>query len=122
MSDISGNPTYDVARKKWGSSWRLPTRAEFQELRDKCRWEWTTQNGKRGYKVTGPNGNSIFLPAAGYRGGSSLSIAGEYGNYWSSAPNESFVSSAYYLRFYGSYRGVSWYDRDGGRSVRPVSE
>ena len=122
MSDISGNTTYDVARKKWGSSWRLPTRAEFQELLDKCKWEWTTQGGKEGYKVIGPNGNSIFLPAAGYCDGSSLYGAGENGYYWSSTPIESYVYDAYGLYFGISYRNVYWSIRDDGRSVRPVSE
>ncbi len=122
MSDISGNSTYDVARAKWGGSWRLPTETEFGELRDKCKWEWTTQNGKKGYKVTGPNGNSIFLPAAGFRYWSSLFDAGEYGYYWSSTPNESNDDGAYDLGI-GSYgRGVDWCGRDDGRSVRPVSE
>ena len=122
MSDISGKPTYDVARKKWGSSWRLPTRAEFQELQDKCRWECTTQNGKMGYKVTGPNGNSIFLPAAGYRFLSSLNSSGEIGNYWSSTPDESNDDNAYELRFSSSSHFVGWSRRGDGLSVRPVSE
>ena len=122
MSDISGKPTYDVARKKWGSSWRLPTRAEFQELQDKCRWECTTQNGKMGYKVTGPNGNSIFLPAAGYRFLSSLNSSGEIGNYWSSTPDESNDDNAYELRFGSSSHFVGWSRRGDGLSVRPVSE
>ena len=122
MSDISGNRTYDVARKKWGSSWRLPTEAEFQELLDKCKWQWTTQNGKRGYKVTGPNGNSIFLPAAGYRIGSSLYNVGDFGYYWSSTPYESSDDFARYLDVYSSNRYVSWSGRSFGQSVRPVSE
>lgn len=122
MSDISGNPTYDVARKKWGSSWRLPTEAEFQELLDECNWQWTAQGGKEGYKVTGPNGNSIFLPAAGYRDGSSLYDAGEYGYYWSSAFLESDDRSAFGLYFNSSCRSVYGGYRDDGRSVRPVLE
>ena len=125
MSDISGNPTYDVARKKWGSSWRLPTRAEFRELRDKCRCEWTTQGDKEGHKVTGPNGNSIFLPAAGYRNGSSRYNAGEDGFYWSSSPRESNDGDAccvFFDYFYSSYLDVHYSGRYIGRSVRPVSE
>ena len=122
MSDTSSNAKYDVARANWGSSWRLPTEKELDELRTKCKWQWTTQNGKAGYKVTGPNGNSIFLPAAGYRYGSSLYDAGENGNYWSSSPNESNVYYAYYLGFGSSYHNVSWSSRYYGQSVRPVSE
>ena len=121
-SDISGNITYDVARKKWGNSWRLPTRSEFEELRKKCKWIWTTQNGVWGYKVTGPNGNSIFLPAAGHSGGSSLYIAGEYGFYWGSTPYASDTDCAYFLYFNDGYRYTDWGRRFRGRSVRPVSE
>ena len=122
MQDISGNSTYDVARAKWGGSWRLPTKEEFSELRQKCKWQWTTQNGKEGYKVTGPNGNSIFLPAAGLRDGSSFDSAGEFGFYWSSTPDESDDDFACSLYFNSSGQGVNWYDRGYGRSVRSVSE
>ena len=51
----------------WGKGWRMPTKDEFQELINKCKWEWTAQDYHHGYKVTGPNGKSIFLPAAGRR-------------------------------------------------------
>jgi hypothetical protein len=59
----------------------MPTNDEIQELIDNCIWTWTSMNGVNGYKVEGPNGNSIFLPAAGYRFGSSLNEAGSRGTY-----------------------------------------
>ena len=59
------DPEDDVAHVKWGGTWRMPTLDEQKELLNKCTWNWTTQNGVNGYKGTGPNGNSIFLPAAG---------------------------------------------------------
>ena len=65
MSDIAGNAQYDAARANWGGSWRMPTEYEWQELIDKCKWEWGKVTGVKVNKVTGPNGNSIFLPAAG---------------------------------------------------------
>ncbi|MCD8303544.1 MAG: hypothetical protein LUC86_01770, partial [Prevotellaceae bacterium] len=74
MGSIAGNSSYDAARANWGGTWRLPTADEIDELIDKCDWEWTTRGGHAGYKVTGPNGNSIFLPAAGWRYGTSLYI------------------------------------------------
>ena len=117
--------TYEKALeacKYWGGSWRLPTKNEIQELVDFCSWTWTTQNGVEGYKVTGPNGNSIFLPAAGYRDGSSLYGARSYGFYRSSTPNESNSYGAFYLYFDSG--SLSMYD-DGfgyGLSVRPVLE
>ena len=119
--DISGTE-YDAARANWGGSWRLPTKAELKELVQNCTWSWTAQGGKRGYKVTGPNGNSIFLPAAGYRCGSSLSRAGGYGSYWSSTPFESDTNYAYRLYCDSSDQSVYWFYRYYGRSVRPVSE
>jgi len=61
--NISGNLIYDTATIKWIGSWRMPTDAEMQELIDKCKWEWVTVNNVQGYKVTGPNGNYIFLPS-----------------------------------------------------------
>ena len=81
-----------------------------------------SQNGVEGYKVTGPNGNSIFLPAAGDRFGSSLFDAGSYGYYWSSTPYESDDFYAYYLYFNSDKHGVYGYGRNLGRSVRPVLE
>ncbi len=122
IGDISGNPEYDAARANWGGSWRLPTQTECVELRDRCTWTWTSQGGHNGYKVTGPNGNSIFLPAAGCRDGSSLYGAGTSGNYWSSTPKESNTQNAYDLYFFSSDHRVDWYYRNYGCSVRPVSE
>ena len=111
----------DAARANWGGSWRMPTRAEQGELRENCTWTWTTQNGVNGYKVTSKkNGNSIFLPAAGYRDVSSLSNAGSYGSYWSSSLYTYIASYAYCLGFGSSNVGWHSSDRCYGRSVRPV--
>ena len=122
MSDISGNAQYDAATANWGGSWKMPTREQMVELVDHCEWEWTQFNGVDGSKVTGPNGNSIFLPAAGYRYGSSLYYAGELGDYWSSTPYESNSNNAWYLYFDSSVQNVYLNYRDLGRSVRPVTE
>ena len=122
MGDIAGNAAYDAARANWGGTWRLPTEAECEELVNQCTWTWTTQGGHNGCRVTGKNGNSIFLPAAGYRCGSSLGYVGECGFFWSSAPNESNTENAYYLYFNASSHGVDWNYRDNGKPVRPVSE
>ena len=119
---ISGNPQYDAARANWGGSWRLPSKAEFEELLSKCTLTWTSQGGHNGYKVTGPNGNSIFLPAAGYRYGSSLNDAESSGYYWSSTPSGSNTQYAYVLDFDSSAHDVDWRYRYYGRAVRPVSE
>ena len=123
MSDFSGDATYDAARANWGGTWRMPTKAEIGELNNNCTWTWTRQNGVKGYKVTGPNGNSIFLPAAGYYSGASLNGV-EYGYYWSSTPYESSPYPAYYLTFSGiaNGRSVESSYRYRGHTIRPVSE
>ncbi len=118
-SNICGTQ-YDVARAQWGGSWRLPTKAEFKELIDRCTWTWTSYKGIAGYKVTGPNGNSIFLPAAGRRLGSELYYRGSSGYYWSGSLRESSQSYAYGLYFNSGDRSVGSYYREGGCTVRPV--
>ena len=100
----------------------MPTDAEWTELRTECTWTWTTQNGVNGRLVTGPNGNSIFLPAAGYRGSTYLSNAGSSGLYWSSSRNTGYPYYAWGV-YFGSdlvYRGSG--SRCDGQSVRPVTE
>ena len=121
INDISGNSDYDVATLNWGSEWRMPRIGEFDELLNNCTWTWTTQNDVDGYKVTGPNGNSIFLPACGYNNGSSfLDIGICY--YWTSAPvpygdlEEAFM---YILNGYYDYRTTAY--RPQCNSIRPVS-
>ena len=121
MPDISGNATYDAARANWGGSWRMPTKAEMEELRDNCTWTWTSQNGVNGMRVTGSNGNSIFLSAAGYCDGSSRYNIGEYGIYWSSTPS-SGSSNAYHLFFDSLDLDVNCNAPYCGHTVRPVSE
>lgn len=120
--DIAGDSRYDTARANWGASWRLPTRAECQELKDNCTWTWTTQGGHNGYRVTGPNGNSIFLPAAGLRSWKLLRDAGSWGRYWTSAPYEDIYYGSCDLYFTGSSRHVGWNCRHCGQSVRPIAE
>ena len=118
------DPEDDVAHVKWGGSWRMPTKAEQDELRNNCTWTWTTQNGVKGYKVTSKtNGNSIFLPAAGFRYGSGLNYSGSYGFYWSSSLHEGCSYNAYYLVFYSGYYDWNYLNcRYYGFSVRPVSK
>jgi hypothetical protein len=114
------DPEDDAATANWGGAWRMPTKAEQDELRNNCTWTWTTQNGVNGYKVTGPNGNSIFLPAAGYVNGGTLRSAGSNGYYWSSSLNTDNPNYAYYVSFSSDYVGWLSYNRFYGFSVRPV--
>ena len=120
ISDISGDPEYDAARANWGGTWRLPTEEEITEIMDNCTWEWTTEEEVSGYKVTGPNGNSVFFPAAGYMFGSTLDVPGLYGYYWGSTPGPRKRARA--LSFsYGGYN-LSYLGRFYGQSVRPVAD
>ena len=112
----------DAANYNWGGAWRMPTFEEQEELRNNCSWEWTTQNGVYGRKVTGPNGNSIFLPAAGFRSDSSLYGAGSYGYYWSSSLSTNYPNGAYGLYFYSDDVGWGNYNRYVGFTVRPVCQ
>ena len=111
----------DAAYVNMGKEWRMPTHDELNELRTKCTWRWTTQNGKKGYKVTGPNGNSIFLPAAGYRYDSDLSDAGSIGYYWSASLNAGLPLNAWFLYFYSSDYGTDYLSRIYGFTVRAVA-
>lgn len=97
----------DAAHANWGGDWRMPTRAEQDELSNNCTWNRATLNGKNGYKVIGPNGNFIFLPASGYRD-SSLRNADNNTVYWSSSLREGYSSYVFSSRICESrYIGLS---------------
>jgi len=112
----------------------MPTGPEWTELINNCTWSWTTQNGINGGLGTGPNGNSIFLPAAGYRNVTDLNNVGSDGYYWSSSlETDHYWNSTLCWDYYSSdawYGGCVSYRNDDmgngerclGFSVRPVSE
>jgi len=116
ISDIAGTK-YDVAHVKWGGNWQMPTLEQIRELNN-CTYKWTTLNGVQGGQLTGSNGGSIFLPAAGYSQGSTLYDVLSRGSFWSST----LVKSGYAYGFTSSSNGIgslvsTIYDY---RSVRPV--
>lgn len=121
LGDIAGTQ-YDAATANWGAPWRMPSLAQIQELLNNCSDEWTAQNGVKGRKFTGPNGGTIFLPAAGYRWYGELGAAGAWGIYWSSSSASSYWNGAY--RLYFDSECAFWHDDDNDRhygpSVRPV--
>ena len=131
-SEGIGATAYDAATAALGAGYRMPTETEFAELvnTDNCEWVWydednTEFNGVAGYKVTskktGYTGNSIFLPAAGFRYGEDLYYEGSSGLYWSSTPLPGNAGNAYGLYFYSGYVGPSDSNsRYLGFPVRPV--
>lgn len=106
----------DAASVQWGGTWRMPTSEEWQELDTYCTWSWDGE----GYYVKGNNGNSIFLPAAGYSKGSSRFKAGERGDYWTSTPCGS--EKAYEFVIKSDSRRIENDNRHYGLSIRPVIE
>ena len=92
-------PKTDAAYINWGEQWRMPTVQEWSELRKHCTWQWTTVNGNSGFKVKSKiNGNSIFLPATGYKTDTDL-IERDKGGYWSSSLWPGRPTHAWYLYF-----------------------
>ena len=119
--DISGSK-YDVARAKWGGNWRMPRMKEIKELEDNCSWFWTEINGISGYSVIGPNGNSIFFPAAGFRLGTEVYDEAYY-LFWPASLGEFGRYDAYYLGFRDGYWDQLNIDGHyGGRTIRPVTD
>jgi hypothetical protein len=121
VNKVAGNANYDAATAKLGSPWQIPTNEDFEELIDKCVWKWTAVNGVNGYRVTGPNGKSIFLPATGYREGSSCNNRGASGGYWSSTPHDNTIYS-YGLCYDDVGFYMFWNNRYEGRCIRPVKK
>jgi len=124
------NPADDVANVKWGDGWRMPTYDEFYELCSKCEEKWTTHNGVEGYLVTGPNGNSIFLPASGSIWEESVIRRDKtsFTYYWSRTFRKDFYglpSTAGALWFNGAVNlnfNCTHANRASGCTVRPVRD
>ena len=100
----------------FSDNWRMPTAGEMRELRDNCVWKWTNEKGISGYRVTGKNGNSIFLPASGFKLNNRTFDEGSYGYYWSSGSG----SQANYLEFNSYDYDINGSEPTYGCTVRPV--
>ena len=110
----------DAANVKWGGDWRMPTIEEQEELLIECNWKWTTQNGIKGYNVVSKiNGNSIFLPASGYRYESSLYKLGSWGMMWSSSLSDPSENSLH-IGFDSDSLDYYHDDRAAGFTIRPI--
>lgn len=114
---------HDAAQENWGGSWRMPSDEEIDELCKYCTWKWTSQNGHKGYLVTGQNGNSIFLPAAGFCYYSDVDRKESEGYYWSNTlglNENSFIARSLIIK--ESKFELSGASRAYGCSIRPVTE
>ena len=115
------DPEDDAAVVNLGGSWRMPTEAEYDELISKAIWTWTSRNGVSGYLVTGLNGNSIFLPAAGHWEHTTSYYSGSEGFYWTSSCNtQDYPGGSRYMGFDSDEVGIGGFDRFCGFSIRPV--
>lgn len=117
--EISGTE-YDAAAVLWKGEWRMPTIADIEELTTRCTWTWTAENKVNGYRVTGPSGKSIFLPAAGQQRDVPINV-GSTGYYWSSTLSNEYTTAAYNLNFTG-YTGRWSANRSYGFAIRPVCD
>ena len=112
ISDISAKRQYDAAFSNWGTAWRIPTDQEMSELINNCTWEWINYNGVCGYKVIGPNGNSIFFP----------SDKNNHGDYWSATSDKNNTACSYRLQFVANVTPfISEHGRYGSLYIRPVT-
>jgi len=125
LGDNIAGTEYDVATAILGKGYKMPTDEQLKELLHYCTRELTTFNGVYGMKVTGPNGNYIFLPAAGfcYNISCKLASVGLSGHYWTAMPGDfhGFTNTGIYLDFSSYLCTWAMYDRGGGLSVRPVA-
>ena len=111
----------DAATVNWGTGWRMPTYDELKELKNQCTITWSTVEGVDGYTFVGPNGNSIFLPAAGSYDDISIIGDGSYGYYWTSSLDVMEGPwAAWELGFYSTNYLIGYGSRCIGFSVRPV--
>ena len=117
----------DAAHVKWGGSWRMPTDEEWKELRENCTWTWTSDYNGTGVagrivtsKKVGYTDKSIFLPATGYKYGTSHDHLGTGGEYWSATISKGSPHNAYCSDFSSSGVGYDLDKRCNGRTVRPV--
>lgn len=114
----------DAAKQMLGGEWRMPTLNEVYELITNCTHTWETRDGISGYKFTGPNGNSIFIPASGGRrvykndNSSVLDGCGEECALWTSICGGDMTAVSLYFTKDGI--NIAQTDRNQGFCIRPV--
>ena len=89
----------DMAAARWGGGWRTPTADQVKELLRECTFTWLSKNEYKGYVVTGPNGNRIFLPAAGVKSDGQVENFGRIGQYWTITRDRESSMASFILNF-----------------------
>ena len=124
IGDDISDTEYDAARVNLGDNWRMTTYTEIDELAKNCSWEWTQINEVNGFKITGSNGNSIFLPAAGLKAEGLDMLFNEGSYYWGAAYIESWSASGSRATAFGGGSGsqsnIFFSPRYYGYTIRPV--
>lgn len=129
IDNIKGDSKYDAGTANWGWNWRMPTKDEFNELISNCKWKWTKKTGQKndssttlqyGYTITGPNGNSIFLPATGKLVETNKNEYNELGHYWSAESDIEYKKFAYSFSFKEGDKYFDFVERYLGFCIRPV--
>ena len=115
-------PAYDAAHIQWGGRWRMPTEDDFKELKENCSCEKTTVNGVSGYRYTGWNGNSIFLPDGQIKNGPNLTSDVFKSAYWTSYCMCFSFSTAQQASAFAPNGNLSKIDRAYGLAIRPVND
>lgn len=123
---ISGDPTFDIARKNWGGSWLIPTKEEFDELVDNCEVVFIEYKSVKGWLLTSKvNGKAIFLPAAGYRDSQGLELEKENACYWSGTADDKGITESYGLSIKDNSHSKRFdtkvYGRYLGLPIRPIA-
>lgn len=119
--NIIGNKGRDAATNKWGDNWQLPSKTQLYELTELCKWEKTTMHGRVGFSLTGLNGNSIFIPLAGYKFEKKHNKRGERFGLWAGHNDDAADAWALEGLDIGAGGYVYRASRHNGYSIRPVS-
>ena len=114
IPDFSGDRNFDAVINLV-NGWKMPSKQNFEELIDNCSWLWVNC----GYKIQGRNGNSIFLPAAGY---SKYYKVGQIGYYWTSTPADTTLFAAWGVKFSSDYTRMMRVERFDGQIIRPIQD
>ncbi len=112
LEDFSGNAEYDAARAHWGSTWRVPTKADVEELVANCKFTFKNVKGVQGILAIGPNENHVFFP---------FKKKGGYAYTWTSTPGEA-NTQATLVYFIEDTQKIYNVNRTGKYPIRPVSE